>query len=112
MEASPYDRPMGRALEVLLASFGLVLGALVIGSTLVVLAVTDPRPPSRPAPAVAAPPPAPATPAPPTPVQQAQQQVDALVPRFAQSLDTAERAALLVQIRQLAATPGVVVPYR
>lgn len=138
VDLSALDRPLGRVQQAVLTCFGLLLGALVIGSTLAVLAISDARHPHRTLPVAARPAPAPAVPsavpaavpsavpvavpspgpasasvaAPSDPTADAQRQVDALVTRFAQSLDTGERAALLVQIRRLAATPGVTVPYR
>jgi len=86
---------------------GLVLVAVAAGTVVSVLGRDQGVSSSPTVPAV---PPVPAT----TPeydqVEAAQRAVDALVSRFAQSLDVDERRRLLDQIQRLAATPGVTVP--
>ncbi len=114
---------MGRLLQVFLACFGVLLGVVIVGATLAALAISDHRSSRHQAPALAVAHPAVAerpgaTPrptavavvAPADPVQQAQAQIDGLVTQFALSLDVTERRRLLLQIRRLAATPGVTVP--
>ena len=106
---SPRPVPLGSSWRghLLLVMSGLVLLAVAAGTVVSVLGRDQGVSSSPTVPAV---PPVPATISEYDQVEAAQRAVDALVSRFAQSLDVDERRRLLEQIRRLAATPGVTVP--